>query len=245
MVAPHFAGCLELGYQSAAPAYAICFWRTGSAQETLRRRPGTVNGGAPAADKTQIHEIVDGDSRGDQRDERSEQHGPAVLAHHLAAEQQNVARQFPVAARFAAQPAVSGAQPGEKLFLVPRARNFRVRRAHRGERMRVASGHLRLASLPGKLGGMLVGGGQHLAVAGLDGGEISGKPFVVVRVSPPGHGRKYVIYGEKQALLGKIGEQANHIVAPAVDLDVLALGDVIDADVGLGAARHACRSLLR
>ena len=79
---------------------------------------------------------------------------------------------------------MSGAQSGEKLFLVLCARHFRVRRADRGQRVRVASGHLRLAAFPGELGGELVGGGKHLAVACLDGGEIAGEPFVVVRVAP-------------------------------------------------------------
>ena len=90
---------------------------------------------------------------------------------------------------------------------------------------------------------MLVGGGQHLAVAGLDGGKVAGKPFVVVRVSPPGDGRKYVIYGEKQALFGKIGEQADHVISPAVDFDMLPFGNVINPDVGFGAAWHGAGRL--
>ena len=61
-----------------------------------------IDGRAPAADKDQIHQIIHGHSRRNQRDERSQQQRPAVLAHHLAAQQQDVARQFPIAARFAA-----------------------------------------------------------------------------------------------------------------------------------------------
>ena len=47
-----------------------------------------------------------------------------------------------------------------------------------------------------------------------------------------------MIDGEEQALLGEVREQANQILAAAINFRVLAFGYVIDADVGLGAARH-------
>ena len=52
-----------------------------------------------------------------------------------------------------------------------------------------------------------------------------------------------MIDGEKQALLGKIGQQADHIVAAAVDFGVLAFGQVIDAHVNLGPAGHPAGDL--
>src|SRR6202021_921355 len=105
--------------------------------------------------------------------------------------------------------------------------------------MFVAFGLVPFASLPGKIGGVLIGGGKHLSVAGFYGRKVSRKPFVIFGVSPPRDRRKYVIYGEKQALLGKIGDEADQVVSPAVDFNVLAFGEVINADMSFGAARHA------
>ena len=69
--------------------------------------------------------------------------------------------------------------------------------------MRVAPGDLNLALPPRKHGRVPVCGGKHLPVAGLNSGEIVGEPFEIVSVSLSGHGRKYVVYREKQALLGQ------------------------------------------
>jgi hypothetical protein len=53
-----------------------------------------------------------------------------------------------------------------------------------------------------------------------------------------------VIDAEEKAALGEIHQKRDEIAAPLLKLRVLALRDVVHADVNLGAARHPARQFL-
>ena len=57
----------------------------------------------------------------------------------------------------------------------------------------------------------------------------------------PGQAGKNVIGAEKQVLVHQPCQQGLEIVAPPLQFDVVAFGDVVDAHMELAAARAACR----
>ena len=61
--------------------------------------------------------------------------------------------------------------------------------------------------------------------------------------APPGEAGKDVVGAEEQVLIHQPGEQRFEIVAPALQFDVVALRDVVDADVQLRAAGQGAGNL--
>src|SRR5258706_700334 len=242
---------------SIPPIHGLPFWIQGEQSTaslrhlflTLRYRSPNCHRNwiyptTPAPNKVKIDEVVDADPGGYQRQERSQQNGPAVFLHHFKTKQINVASQFPEGAGIPAQLAVACSESGEEFVLVASARNFGVRGAYRGQSVCVAPCHLHLALAPGKNGSMTVSAGKHLAVAAFDAGKISGKPLEIVGIAASRDGREHVIHRKKQPLFGKISDQANQVVAAAIDFRMLPLGQVVDAHVRLCAAGHRAGNFL-
>jgi hypothetical protein len=84
---------------------------------------------------------------------------------------------------------------------------------------------------------------EHVAVPRLDGGKIFFKPAEVVPLTRAGKTRKHVIDAEEELALAQVHEQSDKIVASLLKLNMLPLGDVVDADVHKRAAGHNARNL--
>src|SRR5271156_6141745 len=110
--------------------------------------------------------------------------------------------------------------------------------------MRVAAADGDLVPLLGELRGVTVGGLEHVAVARLDGREVFLEPGEVLALAPPGHAREDVVYAEEEPALGEIHQQGDQVVAPLLELGVLALMEVVDANVDFRTAGHPARQLL-
>ena len=64
------------------------------------------------------------------------------------------------------------------------------------------------------------------------------EPFEVFALAAPGEAGEDVVDAEEEAALGEIHQQCDQIIAALLQLQVLAFGDVVDADVHFGAAGH-------
>ena len=84
-------------------------------------------------------EIVEPGECREQDSERSEKRGPGLLAHHLARNEEAIARQLGERAGFTGDLAHAEAQFSEEFFFVSRCRDFRVSRPRGRQCMRVAS----------------------------------------------------------------------------------------------------------
>jgi hypothetical protein len=85
--------------------------------------------------------------------------------------------------------------------------------------------------------------GRHLSAVGLERRNIGFDPSEIVRSAAPGEPGEYVIDAEKQAPLGQVCQEADEVVAPALDFNVLAFGEIENTDVHCGAARHPAGDL--
>ena len=80
--------------------------------------------------------------------------------------------------------------------------------------------------------------GQHVAVERFQGGKGGFEEAEVFDGTAPGQAGEDVIGAEEQVLIHQPCQQGFEIVAPALQFDVVALGDVVDAHVKLTAARQ-------
>ncbi|HXP23486.1 MAG TPA: hypothetical protein VN807_05075, partial [Candidatus Sulfotelmatobacter sp.] len=77
-----------------------------------------------------------------------------------------------------------------------------------------------------------------MAIASLDRWKIFPEPREIFALARAGEIREDVIDAEKKLTLGKIHKQSDKVIAALLEVRVLPLGDVVDADVDLGSARH-------
>ena len=90
---------------------------------------------------------------------------------------------------------------------------------------------------------MCIGPLEHVAIARLYRRKIFSEPFKIFARALSCDTGKYVIDAEEQPAFGEIHQQRHQIIAPLLQLDVLALADVVHADVNFGAAGHAAGKL--
>jgi hypothetical protein len=192
----------------------------------------------PAAAESAFVVIIPIRDDRDERGQRREQRGPGFFAHHFVGDYENIAREFAEAAGFAADAADPGAQAREEFFLVAGAGNFGVGGAGGGQRVRVAAADGDLVPLFGELRGALVRAFEHVTVARFDGGEIFLEPGEILTLAAAGDGGKNVIDAEEELALAEIHQERDEIVTALLQLLVLAVADVVDADVHFGAAGH-------
>jgi len=193
--------------------------------------------GPAAAEGAFVVIIPIGDDR-NERGERREQGGPGFFAHHFIGDDEDVAREFAEAAGFTADAAQAGAQTCEKFFLVAGAGNFGVSGAGGRERVGVAAADGDFVPLLGELGGALIGAFEHVAIARFDGGKIFLEPGEIFALAASSDAGKNVIDAEEEAALGEVHEERDEIAAALLQLLVLAVGDVVHADVDFSAAGH-------
>ena len=74
-------------------------------------------------------------------------------------------------------------------------------------------------------------------------GKILAEPLEVFLVARAGQARKDVIDGEEEPLFSEVNQQGDQIVAALLNLHVLALGQVVHADVNFRAAGHLAGDL--
>ncbi len=192
----------------------------------------------PAADESAFVVVIPISDHWNQRRQRREQRGPGFFAHHLVGDYEDVAREFAEAAGFAGNTADAGAQPFEEFFFIAGAWNFGVSGAGGGQRMRVTAADGDFVPLFGELRGALVGAFEHVAIARFDGGKIFLEPGEILALAAAGDAGENVIDAEEEAALGEVHEERDDIVAALLQLRVLAIGDVVHADVDFGAAGH-------
>ena len=77
---------------------------------------------------------------------------------------------------------------------------------------------------------------RQVPVQDFDSGKTSFKPIEIVGRAASGESRKDVVQAEEQTLFPEIGHQPGKIVSPALNLGVLALVEVVNADVKFVAA---------
>jgi hypothetical protein len=82
-----------------------------------------------------------------------------------------------------------------------------------------------------------------VAIASLDRWKIFSEPREVFALARAGKIREDMIDAEKKPALGKIHKQRDEIVAPLLEVSMLAFGDVVDANVDLGSAGHPAGEL--
>src|SRR5580700_6458310 len=89
------------------------------------------------------------------------------------------------------------------------------------------------------MSGVLIRAFEHVAVVRFHGGKILLKPGKILGLAPSGNARKNMIDAEEKPALGEIHQQRNQVVAPAQELVVLPLVQVVNADMSFGPARHS------
>jgi hypothetical protein len=109
--------------------------------------------------------------------------------------------------------------------------------------MRVAATDCDFVPLPSEDLCIRIGPFKHVAIASLDRRKIFAEPREIFALARAREIRENVIDAKKEPALGKIHEQGDEIVAPLLEMCVLALRDVVDADVDLGSAWHPAGEL--
>jgi hypothetical protein len=170
--------------------------------------------------------------------QRRQKNGPGFFAHQPGRDEVEIARQLAATAGFAAHAPHAVAQSRKKLVLVARPWDFRVSHSDRGQGMSVAAADSDLSPVPGQKGGMQICRFQHLRVERLDRRKIFPEPLKIFLLARAGQARKDVIDAEKQPFFRKVYQQGDQIIAPLLNLDMLALGQIVDTDMDFRAARH-------
>lgn len=135
------------------------------------------------------------------------------------------------------------AQGCEEFILVTRAGDLGVRGAGRCEHMSVAAADPDFVPLVCEACGVDILFREHVAVPRLNGGEILFKPAEVVPLTRPGKTREHVIDAEEELPLAQVHEQSDEIVASLLKLNMLPLGDVVNADMRERTAGHEAGNL--
>src|ERR1700676_1955454 len=129
-------------------------------------------------------------------------------------------------------------ESGEELIGSACSRNFCEGAPHTSYCVRVASANGNLAYPRGQLGGALIRFRPHLAVPRFKRWHIGGKPAEVLIKPSPRQPREHMIHAEKQFLLGKVHHQRNEVFTPALDFNMVAFSDSVNAQVHLSSTRH-------
>src|SRR4029077_2349355 len=109
--------------------------------------------------------------------------------------------------------------------------------------MRIASAQAGLAKAAGQLCGLAVMKGLHLPAIDLERRNVGFDPREIVQDAASRKAGEDVVHAKEQTTLGEIGQQAYEVVATPLNLDMLELGQVVNADVHSGAARHRAGDL--
>ena len=104
--------------------------------------------------------------------------------------------------------------------------------------MRVAAADADFSPVLGELRGLLIGAIEHVAILNFHGRKILLEPDEVFEFAAAGDAGKNVIDTEEEAALGEIHQQRDEIVAPLLQLYVLAFAHVVNADVHFRAGGH-------
>lgn len=110
--------------------------------------------------------------------------------------------------------------------------------------MRIAAADANFVPLFGEGGGADIGLLEHVAVARLDSWEVFVEPDEVIAVAAAGHAGEDVIDTEEESALGQVHQERDKIVSPLLELNVLTLMEVVNADVDFRTAGHATSQLL-
>src|SRR6266478_8542833 len=97
--------------------------------------------------------------------------------------------------------------------------------------MRVSAGYRRLSVSRGERFGVPVGDRQHLTVQDFHSRETGGEVVKIALGAAAGQARKDMIHAEQQPPLIQVGGKSGQVVAAPLQLDVVLLGDVINAHV--------------
>jgi hypothetical protein len=85
--------------------------------------------------------------------------------------------------------------------------------------------------------------GRHLPTIDLERGHVGFDPGKIVQGAASRKTGEDVVHAKEQTTLGEIGQQAYEVVATPLNLDMLAFGEVVNADMHCGAAWHAAGDL--
>ena len=138
----------------------------------------------------------------------------------------------------AAYLAVPGTKSSEKLFYRPGARHFGVGQRNSPQSMRIAATDRNLSQslcqglrVPIRLL-------PHLAVANFKCRDVGGKPMKIIFVALSSKAGKNMIHAEEKFLFCQVHHQRHKVSAPTLDLAMISLAQVVDADVDFCAAGH-------
>src|SRR5579862_4342255 len=132
----------------------------------------------------------------------------------------------------------ASAQPAEELLCRPRPRNFRERSANASDGVRIASAHRNLAQARRQPCRILIRLRPHLPVARFKRRDIRSKPAEIFFQPPSRQSRENMIHTEEELLLRQVHHQRNKVFTTALNLNMVAFSDAVDAEMHLGAAWH-------
>src|SRR5580700_4221027 len=120
-------------------------------------------------------------------------------------------------------------QSREELINSACARNFRICASNSSDRVGIASPNGNLSQPRSEPRGTLIGSPPHLAVPRFKGWHVGGKPAEVIGEPLSGQTRENMIHAEEQLFLSQVHHQRNEVLTPALDFNMVALGDSINA----------------
>src|SRR5215472_7937620 len=169
------------------------------------------------------------------------QHGQGhrLFLEHGGADAVDVRSQFGIGSLGSVDPAAAGAQAGKKLAYRARSAYLGVGQSYAGNGVRIAAADADLAQPLRQLLRLAVRRPPHLPVADLKSRRIGREPVKILGVALARQPGEHVIYTEEELLLGQVHQQGNKVVTPVLDLGMVAIGQVVDADVYHRSAGHA------
>src|SRR6516164_9538207 len=178
-------------------------------------------------------------NRGNENAEGQQRSGPGFLVEQAAGKPENVDGEFGVCAVLAMDNAPTRAQALKIFFHGAGPRDLSVRESDTGKRVGIAASGADPAEGLGQGFRVVIGLGAHLAIANFEGRSVRSEPVEIFLRTAAGQARENVIHRKEKSALGEIHDERDKIVPTALNLGMVFLGDVIDAEVHLRAAGHA------
>jgi len=164
---------------------------------------------------------------------------PGLFVQQGIDDAEDVGGEFGVAAVRAVYAAASLPESRKEFVRGARAGHLGMGQAHSRNGVGVAAGDGRFSETRREIGRVRIGFLAHLAVTRFQRRNIRSEPVEIVFVAAPGQAGKNMVHAKEKLPFGEVHHQRDEVIAAALNFHMIALANIVDADMHLGAGRHA------